>query len=215
LFDKRGNVFWSCLEIIKMKQPTYFVLENVKGLISHNKGVTWDIMWNLLVELEEDGYTIQWKILNTRDYGIPQNRERLFIVGTKLIFNYPLKIPMNDIHGYIDRSDTSTYTSSGNYGKCIKETSRHNVFIDMAFCGQSKFTNADKYCGCIAYRSNIWNVQMCRYANVKELLSLQGFRTNFINVNSNSQMKKQIGNSMSVNVLQLLLKELLYRKGRI
>ncbi len=66
--DKRGNVFWSCLEVIERKQPKYFILENVKGLLSHNKenkkdkyGNTFKVIWKELLELEKYGYKVQWK----------------------------------------------------------------------------------------------------------------------------------------------------------
>ena len=87
--DKRGNVFWSCLEVIKKKQPKYFILENVKGLLSHDRpkdskrgeyGKTWKTIWKEIKKMENYDYKIQWKVLNTKDYGIPQNRERIFIV---------------------------------------------------------------------------------------------------------------------------------------
>lgn len=112
--DKRGNVFWSCIEVIKEKQPKYFILENVKGLLSHDKenkkdryGRTWNIIWNELKKLEEPyGYSIVWSILNTRDYGLPQNRERLFIVGTKSSFKWSDKLEMDNIIDYIDNEDT-------------------------------------------------------------------------------------------------------------
>ena len=83
LNDPRGTVFYSCLKVIETKQPKYFILENVKGLMTHDKGNTWNIMCNLLKELERFGYIVKWKILNTKDYGIPQNRERIYIVGCK------------------------------------------------------------------------------------------------------------------------------------
>lgn len=56
----------------------------MKGLLSHDKGNTWNVIWNELIKLKNYGYNIDWKILNTKDYGIPQNRgERIFILGNK------------------------------------------------------------------------------------------------------------------------------------
>ena len=93
--DNRGNVFWSCLEVIEKKQPKYFILENVKGLLGHDKpvgakrkeyGNTFNVIWSALLALERFGYKVQWKVMNTRDYGIPQNRERIYFLGTKGYF---------------------------------------------------------------------------------------------------------------------------------
>ncbi len=101
--DRRGNVFWSCLKLIEFKRPKYFILENVKGLLSHDKqhkrdrfGRTWDTIWNALSGLEKFGYVVKWRVLNTRDYGIPQNRERVFILGVHgRDFEWPKKIEMD------------------------------------------------------------------------------------------------------------------------
>jgi DNA (cytosine-5)-methyltransferase 1 len=68
--DKRGTVFFSCLEVIKKKRPKYFILENVRGLLSHDKGNTFKIIMKELNSLK--GYQVDWKLLNTKDYGMIQ-----------------------------------------------------------------------------------------------------------------------------------------------
>jgi DNA (cytosine-5)-methyltransferase 1 len=89
---KSGNVFFSCLEVIKEKQPKYFILENVRGLIHHQKGSTWQIITDELEKLSKIGYEVKYKILNTKDYGIPQNRERIFIVcSNNMEWSWPEK----------------------------------------------------------------------------------------------------------------------------
>ena len=110
--DIRGNIFFSCINVIKNKKPKYFILENVKGLFTHNKGNTWFIIQNELKELEKYGYYIKYKILNTKDYGIPQNRERIYIVGVKdeNYFEWPLKLKMNNLHPFFLKWDTKNYT---------------------------------------------------------------------------------------------------------
>jgi DNA (cytosine-5)-methyltransferase 1 len=81
--DSRGTLFFEIARILKYyresgKPIPYLVLENVKGLLSHDGRRTFSIMYKILTDL---GYTIEYEVLNTRDYGIPQNRERVFIVG--------------------------------------------------------------------------------------------------------------------------------------
>mgnify|MGYP006272666853 CR=1 FL=1 len=89
--DKRGTIFECCLEVIREKRPKFFILENVPGLLSIEKGKTFQ---NILQSLEElKDYTVKWKALNTSDYGIPQNRKRVFIVGTKGEFSWPEPVP--------------------------------------------------------------------------------------------------------------------------
>lgn len=211
--DKRGNVFWSCLDVIKVKQPKYFILENVKGLLSHDKenkkdkyGRTWSIIWNKIQGLEEFGYTVKWKLMNTRDYGIPQNRERVFMVGVKgKDFKWPEKIDMDNIHDYIDFKDISINNQPNYAIELIKRST--SIIINLGFTQRNH--NNTILCPCITTSSSkLWNNLMSRYCNINELFKLQGFRS-FKNVVSDTQLKKQIGNSMSVNVIKIILKKFL------
>ena len=204
LDDKRGNVFWSCIEVIEQKQPTYFILENVRGILSNDSGKTWDIIWNALKTLEQFGYYIDWKVLNTKDYGISQSRNRVFIVGTKdKPFIWPEKIKMDDIKNYVDWGDTIVYHTRRNIDK-YPET---YIFVDVNF-QQNTFINSSLYACCLNTNTGLWCVPQKRFANTKEYLMLQGFNVNFNQVVSKTQLKKQIGNSMSVNVLKSLFLEM-------
>lgn len=78
--DTRGTLFFNICKIIKIKHPKVVVLENVKHLIYHDQGRTFNI---IIESLEELGYSVEYKILNAKDFGVPQNRERLIIVATK------------------------------------------------------------------------------------------------------------------------------------
>jgi DNA (cytosine-5)-methyltransferase 1 len=209
LNDKRGNVFYFCYKVIKHKKPSYFILENVRGLLSHDKGETWKIIWSKLKKLKN--YNIYWRILNTRDYGIPQNRERLFIVGVKkpLKFSWPKKKKMKSLEDFMDKSNNTVFVTTKRQQKIINKLDE-GLFIDFAFGTSSNrsFINSAAYCSCITANSRIWCVPQKRYTSCEELLALQGFK-NFKQIVSNTQMKKQIGNSMSVNVLKEILKNLL------
>ena len=77
--DTRGTMFFEVLRILKDKRPRYFILENVKGLLSHDNGQT---VKTILKNLADLGfYAVEWSVLNSRFFGVPQNRERIFIVG--------------------------------------------------------------------------------------------------------------------------------------
>ena len=76
--DTRGTLFFDIARIIKAKQPRLLLLENVKGLLSHDKGDTFRV---ILATLDELGYNCQWQVLNSKNFGVPQNRERVFIIG--------------------------------------------------------------------------------------------------------------------------------------
>tara|TARA_R100001443_G_scaffold117452_1_gene142989 strand:+ start:499 stop:1812 length:1314 start_codon:yes stop_codon:yes gene_type:complete len=90
--DTRGTLFFDLLQYLKAQRPKYFILENVKGLLSHNKGQTFAVILDCLAKsvnkqysftMYKDGlnYHVYYKVFNTKDFGLPQNRERVFIVG--------------------------------------------------------------------------------------------------------------------------------------
>lgn len=76
--DTRGTLFFDVARVLRAKRPQHFILENVKGLLSHDGGRTFRVIIETLVEL---GYCVEWQLLNSKDFGIPQNRERVYIVG--------------------------------------------------------------------------------------------------------------------------------------
>ena len=76
--DTRGTLFFEIARILADKRPKYFLLENVRGLLSHKKGETFQTILEVLSDL---GYNVQWTVYNSKDYGVPQNRERIFIKG--------------------------------------------------------------------------------------------------------------------------------------
>jgi len=140
-FDEaRGTLFFNVADFIKINQPKVFVLENVKGLLSHDKGKTFQTIVDILsnsggtqngqigFDIFDDGlgYHIYYKVLNTRDFGIPQNRERIFIVGFKDFreFSFPkpieLKLRLGDM---LQDNPNSKYFLSD---KSIKRLERHN-----------------------------------------------------------------------------------------
>src|SRR5574343_964516 len=76
--DTRGTLFFDLARILRAKQPRLFLFENVKGLLSHDNGKTFA---TIIATLDELGYDCQWQVLNSKNHGVPQNRERVFIVG--------------------------------------------------------------------------------------------------------------------------------------
>ena len=76
--DTRGTLFFEVMRLAKVRKPKYLFLENVKGLLSHDGGKTFGTILSTMGEL---GYDVEWQVLNSKDFGVPQNRERVFIVG--------------------------------------------------------------------------------------------------------------------------------------
>ncbi len=117
--DDRGNLFFEYLRILKDKKPKVFFFENVKNLASHDNGRTFSIMLN---EFQKAGYFVKYKVLNACEYGnIPQNRERIYVVGFSKKrqynkFEFPKKIKLTKtIHDIIDNKkpdDKYYYTNS-------------------------------------------------------------------------------------------------------
>lgn len=215
--DKRGNIFKYCLDTIKKKSPKYFILENVKGILSINNGKTFK---NIIKSLNDiNKYHVYYNILNTKDYGIPQNRERLYIIGIKKSvkgsnkWKFPRSIKnTKSLKKYIDTKVKPIKKYNNNSLEIMKKNiPKDSVFIDLGF-RMNKYPNSNIYCPTITTTcSNMWCVPMKRYATIGELLKLQGFPKKIKIVVPDTYFKKQIGNSMSVNVLTVLIKSLLIK----
>lgn len=76
--DTRGTLFFEIARFAAILKPKYLFLENVKGLLNHDRGNTFEV---ILSALDELGYDVEWQVLNSKDFGVPQNRERVFIIG--------------------------------------------------------------------------------------------------------------------------------------
>lgn len=130
--DTRGTLFREFARIVKECEPKVFIFENVKGLTNHDRGRTWEVIQNTFREYL--GYDIHSKVLNSRDFGIPQNRERIFCVGfkTPTVFSFPDPIPLeyrmyDFLEDYIDskfflkEKGVKFVTSSKNREKCYTQ----------------------------------------------------------------------------------------------
>ena len=104
--DTRGTLFWYYCQYVKHFQPKAFVFENVRGILSSKKGEDFKI---ICASFEEVGYNLFWRILNAADYGVPQQRERVFLVGVRKDLNIEFKFP-RPTHG-IDSIDKKPYVT--------------------------------------------------------------------------------------------------------
>lgn len=210
--DPRGNIFLHCIKTIKQTDPSIFILENVKGITSIHEGTYFKKIMHILSTLTQ--YEINHFILNTRDYGIPQNRERLFIIGlkkSKIIrpLQIPKKIKCQNIHSFIDYSNTTKESYCKTY-EDVREQFKDAVFASVG-CLYSENNGKNKvdprFSSTIISSCALWCITLQRKATIEECLRLQGFPKNFKQVVSDYQLRRQIGNSISVNVLYYLLKE--------
>ena len=193
------------LEVIKTKRPKCFIIENVVRFAKADVG---QVFLNKLKSLP--GYKIFSRILNTKNHGLPQSRSRFYIVGTRVgRFEWPPYIKHKPLRTYVDFTDTSRFKSKSMTKRFRSLLPKRSVFVDFNFRHCSTFPNSDVVCPCIMASSGLWNVPMHRFANSTEWLTLQGFPKTFKQVVSNWQLRRQIGNSVSVDVLVHILKELL------
>ena len=214
--DSRSNIMYQCIKVIQKKLPKIFILENVKNFKFIQNGTPFDYLLNQLKNIKnknkELAYNVSFDILNTKDYGIPQNRERIFIIGIRKDiqrepYSTPEKLPMRDLDDFI--IDKTIYKNNKLFPAIIKKLKKINneknyVFPNTNYVNPMKNIVPTLSTRCDVYFHSTYN----RYLSTKECLSLQGFPINFNQIISNSQMFKQIGNSMSVNVLKALFKKI-------
>ncbi|MEA1880165.1 MAG: DNA cytosine methyltransferase [Campylobacterota bacterium] len=216
--DTRGTLFFDIARILKEKQPKAFLLENVKQLRGHDKGKTLEI---ILQSLKEIGYmNTQYTILKARDFGLPQNRERLYIVGfldESISFKFPvstnIKTKVGDI---LEENVDSKYTISDKLWAGHKRRKENNKKNGKGF-GYRIFDENSEYTSTISARyykdgSEILIEQENknpRKLTPKEAAKLQGFPIDFKIPVSDTQAYQQFGNSVPVNVIEAIAKEML------
>ena len=185
--ETRGTLFFDIARILKEKQPKAFFIENVRGLLNHDDGKTFATIKNVI---EQDlGYSFFYKIIFASDFGVPQHRPRLFMVGFKdknIKFQFPkpreLKITMSDVFGGHVTKDI---------GFTLRVGGRHSAITDRR--------NWDTY----LVDGKI------RRIGPKEGLMMQGFPANFEFPVSDVQAMKQLGNSVAVAAVQAVAEEII------
>lgn len=275
--DTRGTLFYDALRYLKEHRPRYFIAENVKGLISHDSGKTFRTILDSLAKTENYqyqispfenlGYHIHYKVLNTKDFGIPQNRERIFIVGIRDVednnFRFPKPFHLeNKLKDVLENEVYEKYFLSENAVEKIKETDKKNFTNDLIShslhprssttgkggTGHLSKQDGTSYCldtgnaqaiewvadyrndevlkirkdfiaPCLAARKHsatdltsmppIIKKSRIRRLTPIECERLQGFPDNHTKGVSDTQRYKQMGNSITVNVMMELFKKLL------
>lgn len=222
LNDTRGTLFYDGVSIIIEKQPKYFIFENVKDLVSDDKGNTFK---TILLSFEQLGYNFKYKILNTKDYGLPQNRQRIFVVGTRkdfkdtFVFPEPLNIKtsMNDF--IIKGKDYSEHKFDTSNLVPKKQTNRKNILTveylveNISYQSDRKVYSSNGISPCLRRCGKLPKIHdtknnIFRFMTLEEMTLIQGFR-NFEFPVSKTQQKYQLGNSMSINVIKSIYENLL------
>ena len=221
--DDRGNLFFDILSFVDVLQPPVIFLENVKNLLSHDCGRTFKIIQG---ELSNAGYYIKHKVMNTAEYSdVPQNRERLYIIcfGYKehyLKFKFPKPVKKTkSIRSLLDSnvSEEFSYKNSRYYDK-LKDAMKNP---DTLYQWRRTYVRENKKDLCPTLTANMGtgghNVPLVldgddiRKLTPRECARFQGFPDSFVLPKElpNSELYKQIGNSVSVPVVKAIAKNIL------
>ena len=177
--DTRGTLFFEIARLVHAKKPRLLLLENVKGLLSHQQGLTFGV---ILATLDELGYDIQWQVLNSKDFGVPQNRERVFIIGNLRGTPRPQIFPLQKN----DQGNSEQYVPKQKATRSVRNMSdlksrwRHSMRI--------------------------------RKLTPVECERLQGFPDGWTEGLSDTQRYKTLGNAVTSNVVQAIAKKLVRTK---
>ena len=225
--DARGTLFFEMLRMIKAKKPSVVFAENVKNLVTHDGGHTFNV---IKASLEEAGYAVKWKVLNAKDYGnLPQNRERIYIVAFKNPaaaekFEFPGEVPLTkQLDQYIDFDEAKAekyYYRSGK--QPFFETLKAGVTRqDTLYQWRRWYIRENKSGVCPALTANMGtgghNVPILltdsgeiRKLTPHESFCLQGFPEDFkLPVIATGQLYKQAGNSVAVPVIRRIAEKII------
>jgi len=209
--DTRGTLFFHIANILKEKKPIAFILENVKQLVGHNGGQTLKVIIKTLKDL---GYHVQYAVLNALDYGLPQKRERVIIVGHKdpILFSYPSPIkPFKPLCEILEKKVDEKHFAS-EYIK-IKRKEAHKSAYKISIWHENKAGNICSYPYSCALRAgasyNYLLVNGERRLTPREMFRLQGFPDYYKIIDNDTQARKQAGNAVPVNIVKAVILKLL------
>lgn len=218
LDETQGTLFFDIARILKHKKPSAFMLENVKNLVSHDKGNTFKVIKNTLTEL---GYSIHFQVLDGKHF-VPQHRERIIIVGfrneifkKKERFQFPkLPEPNAKIKDILEREIESKYTLTDKLWNYLKNyAAKHKAQGNGFGFGMTDLNGISRTISARYYKdgSEILIPQdgiNPRRLTPRECARLQGFPDEFVIPVSDNQAYRQFGNSVTVPLIQAVGKQL-------
>ncbi|RSI51556.1 DNA cytosine methyltransferase [Streptococcus sanguinis] len=231
--DTRGTLFFEIARFASILRPRLLFLENVKGLLNHDGGNTFE---TIIATLDELGYDVEWQVLNSKNFGVPQNRERVFIIGhlrgasTRGVFPFGGNDKENSGNDIIQINDSKKIREQLKYENIwrVVDTKGIAPTLDTMQGGNREpkiiqrghgYNQGGEYEIAPTLTSNSYhennhllNGFRIRKLTPRECWRLQGFPDWAFDkaqeVNSNSQLYKQAGNSVTVNVIAAIAKEL-------
>ena len=193
--ETRGTLFYEICRIAKDKRIPYLLLENVKGLLSAQEG---EAFGEIISCLDELGYVLQWKVLNSKNFGVPQNRERVFIVGCLGEKRFRQIFPLGKSNQEINKREVSEQIASPVFAKQYKIARGMNM-IELT---QNQSQERKRVDGKAVLTS--MHERRIRRLTPIECERLQGFPDNWTAGLSDTQRYKCMGNAVTVNVIEAI-----------
>ena len=224
--DTRGTLFFNVANILKEKKPSVIMLENVKNLVSHDNGNTFEVILNTLKEL---GYHIKYSVLNACEYGnMPQNRERIYIVGfldeeAYRYFDFPEPIRLTktifDVIDFDNKVDEKYYYTSKKYPKIYNEFKKVEAKEGVVYQWRRVYVRANKsgVVPCLTANMGtgghhvplVYTKYGLRKLTPRECFNVQGFPNDFVLPKiSDAHLYKQAGNSVCVGVIERIVENI-------
>lgn len=210
-----GTLFFEIERILKEKMPKAFMLENVRNLTAHDKGNTFKVIRK---HLEALGYTVYAKVLNALDYGVPQKRERIIIVGFKddILFSFPDPVPVEKRKTLVDileKDVDAKYYVKDRIRESrlmrLKDPNYPKPYISHENIAGSITPHPYSSCLRAGASANYILINDERRPTEREMLRLQGFPEDFKVVVSYSKIKHQTGNSVAVPVIKAVANQMI------
>ena len=191
--DTRGTLFFDIARICAEKRPRYVVLENVKGLLSHDGGQTFQRILRVLADL---GYRVEWQVLNSKNFGVPQNRERVFIVG------YLGERSGQEIFPLTTYSQSASVVALQQLNKAESQGNRIYDSSGLA-------TTLASQAGGLGAKTGLYQIDtQVRRLTPTECERLQGFPDGWTAGLSDTQRYKTLGNAVTVPVVTAVINQL-------
>ena len=191
--DTRGTLFFDIARICAEKRPRYLVLENVKGLLSHDGGQTFQRILRVLADL---GYRVEWQVLNSKNFGVPQNRERVFIVG------YLGERSGQEIFPLTTYSQSASVVALQQLNKAESQGNRIYDSSGLA-------TTLASQAGGLGAKTGLYQIDtQVRRLTPTECERLQGFPDGWTAGLSDTQRYKTLGNAVTVPVVTAVINQL-------
>ena len=226
--DTRGTLFFDIARVIREKQPRFFLLENVKGLLSHDNGRTFKTIISTLTEL---GYDLQWQVLNSKNFGVPQNRERVFIIGHLRGTSRPQVFPIRktdqssyktkEFQQQVANTLRTNYSNGHSNETYIALTERRTeeakrlrrLGIVKDTRNLKKLSPREDGLANTVTTGDVKNASLTDGFKIRRLTPtecerLQGFPDGWTEGVSDTQRYKQLGNAVTVNVVEEIIKRL-------